>query len=139
MMFNWLKKVWNCLFGDNTPTNLREALIALDKKLSKEDKIIMQLRTEQEVLTCTHHTLGRQLRNDWGLWETKKSQLYYWFKLWGVWHADDMSSVIITSYCRRIKGQPIRLKEQVRKHSEYWAAQKYYDTVVGHVFPEEED
>lgn len=118
-MFNWLKKVWNCLFGDNTPTNLIEALDVLDRILSEQDKIIISLRTELEVCVQLHHSLGRYLRNNWGLWDMS-SPLYKWFKAHGVWHTDDMSSIIIRSYYRKTNGRPIELQEQVQEYVEYW-------------------
>lgn len=119
---NWLKKLFGCKL--NPPTNLIEALDALDKMLAAGDKNIIRAVSSEETLATFHHSLGRQLRNDWGLWETKKSKLYHWFKSRGIWHADDMSSIIIKSFCRMTKGQPVRLQDQIQEYIEYWKTQR---------------
>lgn len=123
-MWNCLKKICKRLFRYKLkyPSNLDEALRALGKMLSKEDKIIIQLRTELEVCVHLHHSLGRHLRNTWGLWNPK-CVLHKWFEAQGVWHPDDMSSIIIRSYYRKTKGRPIKLQEQIQEYTEYWAAE----------------
>lgn len=45
------------------PSNLKEAIIKLDNDLSEEDK---QFLLENGALSV-HHTLGRWIRNNWGL------------------------------------------------------------------------
>ena len=136
----WLKKLWDnymagakannfpiwlCgLFGDKLkkPRNLEQALFALGKTIDHETRrIIQELNDEDHISARLHHTLGRYIRNEWGLWAGGK--LHDWFKSRGIWHADDMSGIIITSYWRQQHGVPIQFQEQVRLYQEYWAKQ----------------
>jgi hypothetical protein len=39
----------------------------------------------------------------------------------GLWHADDMYSIVFTSYHRKINGKELGLKEQVQRHLDYWS------------------
>lgn len=58
-------------------------------------------------LVETHQTLGRQLRNAWGLWEQKAhNKLYYYMYAFGLRHPDDISAVILQSaYCKYYGGE----------------------------------
>lgn len=65
-----------------------------------------------------HHSFGMYLRNNWRLWgETK---LVKHFREMGVFHPDDMSSIILDSYQRRLKGEQIKLEEQIKYYQDYW-------------------
>lgn len=76
----------------------------------------------EDSLSKYHHSWGRHLRNTLHLWV--ESPLSQYFKSMGVWHADDMSGILMTSLWRRLHGKPIQLKEQVAYYQEYWATMK---------------
>ncbi len=59
-----------------------------------------------------HHGLGRYLRNNWGLWG--RSKLAENLSQMGVFHPDDMSGIILDSYQRKLKGEAIKLEEQIK-------------------------
>ncbi len=105
-------------------SNFDEALYALDRTLDEvvRNDIFSFNQSEMDVVTKSHHTLGRWIRNNWGLWDTSSS-LHRWFKKRGIWHADDMSCIIIRSYYRKFKGEPIRFQEQVQSFIEFWKAE----------------
>lgn len=66
-----------------------------------------------------HFTVGRDIRNDWKLWD-KNSVLYKWFAERGVFHADDMSSIILKrAYCEQ-KELPFDFDTEVKRYQEYW-------------------
>lgn len=113
-------KKWG-LFGKNpkAPTNLIEAINALDVILSPEDKVNVREWCEDRFTASTHHNLGRWLRNNWGLW-SGKSKLYKWFRSQGIKHPDDMSGIILTSYHRLINNHLVKLEEQIQHYQEYW-------------------
>lgn len=97
------------------PKNLWECLNLLDQTVPE---------TEKEVLRNTstanfHFTTGRWMRNNWGLWD-ENSDLHKWFKAQGIWHSDDMSGIILTSFKRYIRNQPIDLDEQIERYLRYW-------------------
>ena len=69
-----------------------------------------------------HHGYGRWLRNNWGLW-SKEGSLYEHFTDMGIGHADDMSSILLTTACRRILGDDDQLQEQVDSYKKFWRNQ----------------
>lgn len=103
------------------PTNLEECFAALEKKLSKEDLEKMRKGTERD-LSAHHFGLGAGMRNAWGLWGA--SPLARYFNGLGIHHADDMSSIILTSFWRHLNGQPIELEKQVAFFGRYWAVRR---------------
>jgi len=73
---------------------------------------------EDEALAQTHMGLGQLLRNEWGLWTGSKLTEY--FNSLEVQHPDDMSGIILTSLHRRLKGEPLRVEEQIQFYKKYW-------------------
>lgn len=82
------------------PSNLKEAIIQLDNDLQEEDK---QFLLENGSLSV-HHTLGRWIRNNWGLWD-EHSELKLNIAKLGYIHPDDMSNFIIKEYIKHLKEQ----------------------------------
>lgn len=78
------------------PQNLQEAIKELDRKLNKEDK---EYIVENGSL-AVHHSLGRWIRNNWGLWNEEDNELKASLKKLGYSHPDDMSNYIIKEYIR---------------------------------------
>lgn len=103
------------------PTNLDAALQQLDVNLGIEDRRYFVICQESDVARF-HHNLGQTLRNHWKLWHD--SVLAKWFGTIGIYHADDMSGIILVSYWRAVNGVPIELGEQVKYYQAYWAEQK---------------
>lgn len=101
------------------PKNLDECFLEIDKILSKanpEDAEDVKYFLDGGNV---HHSFGRNIRNNWKLWQ-ENTILHEWFKLQGIWHADDMSGIIIDSYLRRAKNQSIDLDEQIQYYKNYW-------------------
>lgn len=78
------------------PQNLQEAIEELDRKLNKEDK---EYIVENGSL-AVHHSLGRWIRNNWGLWDEEDNEFKASLKKLGYSHPDDMSNYIIKEYIR---------------------------------------
>lgn len=97
------------------PDNLDEAVEVLIKENAKN----IPIDDENIFISNQHHSVGRYIRNSWGLWEDSK--LKKWFNAKGIYHPDDMSSIIIITYHRKIKKKPIKLRGQIRKYRKYWA------------------
>ena len=104
------------------PRDLEEAMIALGCILIKDYFGVQEL-TEKEFGAALHDNLGRWIRNNWGLW-SEEGELHAWFKSLGIWHPDDMSGIILTSYLRKVHNLPINLEEQVKHYVEYWEAEQ---------------
>ena len=124
---NWFTKLWNkymkgSIENSPPPRDLKSALYALSKIIDHETQRAIQELDDEEYISATlHHTLGRHIRNEWQLWSGGK--LHKWFKSRGIWHADDMSGIIITSYWRQQHEKPICLQEQIQSYLKYWATQ----------------
>ena len=134
---NWIRKLWrrykvgaeannfpikDCgLFGDKLkkPRTLSEAVRAMDYILTDKDKERFQEWDEDKIIAATHHNIGRWIRNNWGLWD-ESSKLHKFFKSLGIWHADDMSGIILTTYYRKVHNLLPKLDEQIAHYIEYW-------------------
>lgn len=102
----------------NIPTNLNECFAELDERLTEVDREIITKSADKKIMNNLHHGLGRNIRNDWGLWES--SELKNYFESLGVWHADDMSGIIFHSYWCHVRKQPINLDKQIKHYQDYW-------------------
>ena len=81
------------------PNNLEQAIECLDKELTKRDK---EYLLENGALSV-HHSLGRWIRNNWGLWNEEDNKLKANLKKLGYEHPDDMSNYIIEQYIEHLK------------------------------------
>lgn len=106
------------LDSKDPPTTLDESLLRLQQKIPPEMNQWIICLPDGEFSVIVHHSFGTYLRNSWGLW--KNSKLAHYFYERGIFHPDDMSNIILTSYQRRVKEEPIDLDEQIRQHKEYW-------------------
>lgn len=86
---------------ETIPTTPEEAIQVLDILLSDDDKDY--LRTEENAAIKVHHSLGRWIRNNWGLWADETNELKTHFINKGVTHPDDMSYAITEEYVKHLK------------------------------------
>lgn len=93
-----LFSVWQ----NDTPESDREAMFALQ---------------EHAFMAETHHTIGRTIRNSW-LW--KDEWLRAWFMARGLGHADDMSSIILTAFWRKLHGVSFDLEKEIKHYEDFW-------------------
>ena len=98
----------------------------------------MDLNDFKELILSTsdtsslHFSLGMKLRNEWNLWEedeNKKCDLVKFFNSIGIYHADDMSSIILDSYKCLIEGKPLDIESQVIAYKEHWKKYGYKDGI----------
>lgn len=97
----------------SVPENLDAALESLTKNLTPEKKAEVLALSEEEFCARNHFFLGMTLRNAWGLWTG--GPLKEWFKLGGIHHADDMSSIILRCLHRDLAGVPRDVGGQMKK------------------------
>jgi hypothetical protein len=102
-----------------TPKNLIECFEALKKILTIEE--VEDIKASEDNTVKYHHSLGRWMRNNWGLWGS--SELKTYFEELGFTHADDMSSIILDSFHLYLNNLPLDsyLEEQVKFYKDYWA------------------
>ncbi len=100
------------------PKNLEEALKQIDFYVSDSLKLEIKKKSEKDFIAETHFGLGIGMRNNWRLW--KGSDLSKYFNNIEIFHPDDMSAIILTSYYRKLNGIEINLNEQIIGYKEYW-------------------
>lgn len=103
------------------PIDLADAISYLECKWSEEDKNEFKNKEEQVAVSELHLGTGMSIRNNWELWKGKNS-ISRFFKSKGIFHPDDMSSIILTSFHRKLNRSNINLEEQIESYKEYWEA-----------------
>jgi hypothetical protein len=113
------------------PNSLADCFTLLDDLFnnSQEDKDWINSSSEDDVVSGLHGGIGMRMRNEWGFW-TRDTELYNTLNNMGLWHADDMYNVIMTSYYRKLHGKELDLKGQIQNHINYW---KEYEKINGPV------
>lgn len=107
-------------YSDNyIPKDLNGALSYLNCVWPDKDKEDFKSKDEKEAVTELHMGTGQAIRNGWELWKGKNS-LYRYFKSKGIFHPDDMSSIILTSFHRQLNKKEIELESQVKYYKDYW-------------------
>jgi len=100
------------------PPDLDAAIDFLKTQPLKPDAEKM---SQHEFGSACHFSVGRHLRNTWGLWHN--SVLAKWFQARGIRHADDMSGIILDSFWRVVNNRPVDLDGQIVYYREYWKTQ----------------
>ena len=106
---------------NSVETNPRFALDQLTKILCGEDIEYLRTTPEDEAGPRLHFGFGMWLRNNWI--HRAGSRLARWFNEQGIFHADDMSAIIITSTSRTLHDEPVKLDEQIAYYQTYWVGQ----------------
>ena len=108
------------------PNTVEEALerVVSDLEPSEFDFI------KKEGIALLHHSLGRAIRNEWGLWD-KESKLYKDFRnTLGLWHADDMSGILLEHIECFVKGSKFDMRRKAQYYKDYWM-KNYPEDVPG--------
>jgi hypothetical protein len=101
------------------PKNLDECINWFMENIIDEELYKYKHLSEED--TCIfHHGTGRNIRNNWNLWNNE-SLLHKWFNSIGIYHPDDMSAIILTSLHRHLNNKLINLEEQVKFYQDYWS------------------
>ncbi len=102
------------------PKNLTDALNYLNCIWSDESKDEFRNKNEDDAVAELHMWTGQAIRNNWDLWAKKRNSLVKYFNSLGIYHPDDMSSIILTSFHRQLNGIDIDLKGQVEVYVKNW-------------------
>lgn len=100
------------------PSNLEECFVALKKMLNKREMRFILESDDEKVMHRYHSSLGRYIRNEWGLWSGSKLRNY--FENLGLNHPDDMSGLILCSFWRRVHNKPLNIDKQIETYQEWW-------------------
>ena len=99
---------------DRVPKDLDDALSMLDELETKEKDY---LRKHGHI--SSHHSFGMWLRNNWSLWE-EETPLVLWFNGHQVFHADDMSGIIMEAFVCKLRGEAYNMQEQIDRYHAHW-------------------
>jgi len=107
------------------PKNLDECFDQMKLGSSNKDLCEFAAQKEDPVTASLHFTYGMAMRNNWGLWG--KNKLTKYFNSIGIYHADDMSGILLTSFHRHLNNKDIKLDEQVKWYQDYWKSIGFKD------------
>ncbi|MEW6378469.1 MAG: DUF6794 domain-containing protein [bacterium] len=100
------------------PKNLDECFNELNRMLGT--LVIDEIRNEKEsTVRMFHYGLGTAIKNNWELWRAH-SPLAQYFNRLGIYHADDMSDIILTSFWRYLNNKPLNVEELVKRYQKFW-------------------
>jgi len=108
--------------GNYIPKNLDECFVQINSFWNDSLKLEVKKMTEKDFSANSHFGFGMWMRNNWGLWGG--SRLATYFNNFGIYHADDMSGIILTSFHRHLTGKEILLENQVNYYKNYWIVNK---------------
>ena len=111
--FGQIKDPWK-----GKPSSIDESFLYLDQMFDDTAKYTFVTLPEDIATSRLHHGVGRWIRNNWGLWGS--GQLKTELIDSGFVHPDDMSSVLLKAYHRKLNGKPLNLKEDAKAYQAYW-------------------
>lgn len=107
------------------PTNLIEAVSEISKFYDFYDAV-RKHKTADDFSTTYHHSVGREIRNQFALWKgagacpVDEAPLYYWFHRRGLRHPDDMSTIILELAWCEYHSVAFKLEDEIAKYQAYW-------------------
>ncbi len=100
------------------PESLNDALDYMEYKWTDAEKQTFKSKDERTAVSSLHLSYGMFIRNVWlrhGNPKLEKS-----FDEIGIYALDDISSIIITSFHRKLNKKEIKLDEQIKPYKVYW-------------------
>lgn len=121
------------------PETLDEAVDYLKSRISQPVLDKLKNLDERSFTGSVHMSTGMNMRNAWCLWwhpnhknkewPKEKPALVEWFNSIGIYHADDMSGIIMTSFYRDVHGLDRDIEGQVKMYQDHWKRQGYDDGI----------
>jgi len=100
------------------PNNLNECFSTLDKLLSVKQKELWRCKSEEQIAMQSHFGFGRWIRNNWQLYSNTK--LVKDLVKRGILHPDNMSTIILTAYHRKLRDEPLKLETMIAALQKEW-------------------
>lgn len=113
---NLLSKI-KSFFNPKLPSTIEECHNFLLERLTNKDLETIK-NCHKSSLCQYHHTMGRWMRNHWGLWSGGKLKQH--MESLGFSHPDNMSAVILESFWNSLNSQPYDLEQAAESYREYW-------------------
>ena len=103
-------------YGHYIPADLNDAHAQLMGLFPAKELDAIRASTSEDFMVNYHLGLGMGIRNTWALWGG--SRLSRYFNRMGVYHPDDMSGIILTTFWRKLHNRPMGLEELVAGYRE---------------------
>lgn len=97
---------------------MEDCFVRINLFWNDSTKLQVKKWKENEFTGRAHLGFGMWMRNNWRLWGG--SRLSKHFNDLGIYHPDDMSGIILTSYHRYLNNKEINLNEQIKYYQDYW-------------------
>lgn len=98
------------------PSTLEEAVSYLYSQATPEEHEYMRASEPEQ----NHQLLGRAIRNEWSLWQGDGMLRTHFMQCYGLDHADDMSSMILTGLYCKVRGMPYDPAEDANHFRHHW-------------------
>jgi hypothetical protein len=103
-------------FSKHNPQTLDEAVDALMSDLDPEETMTIKFVSP----SAFHHTVGREMRNKWKLWQEDSPLALYFASVYKLTHADDMSGMILAAMFTKVRGATFDDKAQAKRYHDHW-------------------
>jgi hypothetical protein len=110
------------LNGVYIPKDLFDAMDQLDKLIDEPSRAKFKQVGEEEAVRKLYFSLGRWIWVNWSLLDG--SRLSEYFREYGLHHGEDIATLIIRSYHRKINGKDIAFREQIDALKAKYEAEK---------------
>jgi len=108
-------------FAEGQVKGLHDCYRELSEYLSKEQLEEFKA-TEETNLFIYHESMGKWVRNTFGLWQDTDIRSYFVYM--GITNGDDMSEIILSSFHRYLRGRELKLREQIKLYKRSGRAER---------------
>ena len=110
------------LAGVYIPKDHFDAMDQLDNLIDEPSRAKFKQVSEEEAVRKLYFSLGRWIWVNWSLLDG--SRLSEYFREYGLHHGEDIATLIIRSYHRKINGKDIAFRQQIDTLKEKYEAEK---------------
>lgn len=104
--------------SQSKPSNLEEAINYFESNWSASEINEFKNKPENDAVSDLHHSVGTWIRNEWIRHGNEQFREY--FKKIGVFHPDDISTIVFTSLHRKLNKRELNIEKQVKYFTAYW-------------------
>lgn len=127
---------------EELPISLEDAIEKLKEFYKKYLSEIKNMK-EDDFKYSSHFWSGMYIRNSWQLWWSEGHQflewsneippLNKWFNSIDIYHADDMSAILLTCLYRNLNDIPYDLDNQVKFYKNHWKNEGFKDGIYKNI------
>ncbi len=119
LLITSLMTLERCVAQVILPKNLDEAVSYFQKEWTTSELEEFKNKSERDAVTELHFVTGQWIRNNW-VRGSRDTALTNYFHHLGIYHPEDISSIILTSLHRTLNKRDIALDKQIESYKAYW-------------------